>query len=214
MRGKVASHVTQHGQTVVYEHATQHLPGFRFNVGNPQSGDETWLVVERLHERKPPEVVDDILKPWLRIAASPTDEPELLSSIVGESLIAAGTHRSSKVPASKQKQQLPAVDPEQTVQLDLYDNAAHVLAAYEAYLAAEWTPWAKEERSRRRTISIYSELFTLKQKLEGGIVETQLEFVWGIGVAVWSAQGATLTYPILGQLADISIDPATAAIEV
>ena len=214
MRGKVASHVTQHGQTVVYEHAVQHLPGFQFNIGNAQSGDEVWLVVERLHERKPPEVVDALLKPWLRIAGGPTDEPELLLAVVGESLVAAGTHRSSKMPPSKQKQLLPAVDPEQTVQLELYDNVAHVRAAYEAYLEGEWTPWSTEERARRRTIGIYSELFTLKQKLEGGIVETQLEFVWGMGVAVWSTQGATLTYPILGQLVDISIDPVTAAIEV
>ncbi len=210
MRGKVASHVTQHGQTVVHEHAVQHLPGFQFNIGNAQNGDEVWLVVERLHERKPPEVVDALLKPWLRIAGGPTDEPELLLAVVGESLVAA----SSKVPPSRQKQLLPAVDPEQTVQLELYDNVTHVRAAYEAYLEAEWTPWSTEERARRRTIGIYSELFTLKQKLEGGIVETQLEFVWGMGVAVWSTQGATLTYPILGQLVDISIDPVTAAIEV
>lgn len=214
MRGKVISHISQHRQTAVYEYETQGLPGLRFNVLNSSTGDEIWLVVERLHERKPPQVVDDLLRPWLRLPVSPTDEPELLVSISGDLLIAAGTHRSTKVPPSKQKAELLAVDPEQTIELDSYENAARVRAAYEAYLEGEWTPWAREERARRRTIKIYSELFTLKQKLEGGIVETQLELVWGGGIAVWSTQGTTLTYPILGQLVDISIDPLTAAIQV
>jgi hypothetical protein len=63
-------------------------------------------------------------------------------------------------------------------------------------------------------IRIYAELFTLKQVLEGGIFETQLELVWGVGVAWWNYNGTGLDYPIITQLVEITIDPATAAIQV
>ncbi|MCH7580278.1 MAG: AAA family ATPase, partial [Chloroflexi bacterium] len=80
--------------------------------------------------------------------------------------------------------------------------------------ATAWEPWAKEERLRRQTIRIYSKLFTLKQQLEGGIVETQIELVWGIGVGIWKYDGRLVQYPVIGQLVEMSLDPETAEIEI
>ena len=52
-----------------------------------------------------------------------------------------------------------------------YEKAALVRAQFATYLATRWRPWAEEEKRRRRTIRLYSQLFTLKQQLEGSIVE-------------------------------------------
>jgi hypothetical protein len=59
-----------------------------------------------------------------------------------------------------------------------YDNAEQVRAQFTTYIETRWRSWAEEEKLRRKTIRLYSQLFTLKQQLEGSIVEAQFELVW------------------------------------
>ena len=54
----------------------------------------------------------------------------------------------------------------------------------------------------------------MKQQLEGGIVEAQIELVWGVGLGIWSNNGTTLSYPLLTQLSEVSLNSETAAIEI
>jgi len=152
----------------------QGLPGIRVNVNGAESEDEIWLAVKRLHEMKPPDITSTVLRPWLQMTQSPNEEPRLREATDGTNLIAAGTHCSSATPPEQGK---PTIDPEATVILSDYDNAEQVRAQFTTYIETRWRPWAEEEKLRRKTIRLYSQLFTLKQQLEGSIVEAQLELV-------------------------------------
>jgi hypothetical protein len=142
---------------------------------------------------------------------APTEEPRLREATDGASMIAAGTHCS---PASPPDQGKPVIAPEATVILSDYDRCALVKAQFAIYLDTKWRPWAEEEKLRRKTIRLYSQLFTLKQQLEGGIVEAQLELVWGVGLGIWNSNGAAVSYPLVGRLAEMSLNPVTAEVEI
>ena len=166
LRGKPAATVAAHGLFALYEHEIQGLPGIRINVNGPESEDEIWLAVERLHETRPPDVASAILRPWIQMTQGPTEEPRLREATDGASLVAAGTHCSSGKPPEQGK---PAIDPEATITFSDYEEAGLVRARFETYLATRWRPWAEEEKRRRRTIRLYSQLFTLKHQLEGSM---------------------------------------------
>ena len=209
LRGKPAATVTAHGVFALYEHEIRGLPGIRLNVESPESEDESWLAVERLHETKPPEVASAILRPWVQMTQAPTEEPQLREAADGASLIAAGTHCSSAKPPEQGK---PAIDPETTITLFDYDRRALVEAQFASYLDTKWHPWAEVEKLRRKTISLYSQLFTLKHQLEGSIVEAQLELVWGVGLGIWNSDGAIVSYPLVGRLVELSLNSETVEI--
>jgi DNA-directed RNA polymerase subunit L len=211
LRRKAAATVTEHGLLALYEHQMQGLPGIRVNVDGAESEDEIWLTVERLHETRPPEITSTVLGPWVQMTQSPNEEPRLREAIDGASLIAAGTHCSSTTPPQQGK---AVIDPEATVTLSDYDKAAQVRAQLATYLDTRWRSWAEEEKLRRSTIRLYSQLFTLKQQLEGGIVEAQLELVWGVGIGIWNSGGTTIGYPVLGRLVEMSLNPETAKVEI
>jgi len=211
LRGKPAATVAAHGLYALYEHEIQGLPGIRINVNGPESEDEIWLAVERLHETRPPDVASAVLRPWIQMTQAPTDEPRLREATDGASLIAAGTHCSSGKPPEQGK---PAIDPEATITFSDYEEAGLVRARFETYLATRWRPWAEEEKRRRRTIRLYSQLFTLKQQLEGSIVEAQLELVWGVGLGIWNSDGAIVSYPLIGRLVELSLNSETAEVEI
>ena len=197
-----------HGLFALYEHQIQGMPGIRLNINGAESEDEIWLSVERLHEMRPPEITSAVLRPWVRMTQSPNEEPRLWDAIDGASLIAAGTHYSSATPPEQGK---GLIDPEATVILSDYDRAAQVRTLFATYLDTKWHPWAKEEKLRRKTIRLYSQLFTLNQQIEGGIVEAQtrtrlgrrprhLEIRWrhgklSTGRACWSSSRSTPRQP-------------------
>ncbi len=211
LRSKPTASVTAHRFFALYEHQMQGLPGIRVNVNGAESDDEIWLAVKRLHETKPPDITNAVLRPWVQMTQSPNEEPRLREAINGASLIAAGTHRSSATPRERDK---PAIGPEATVILSDYDKAEQVRAQLATYLDTRWHPWAEEEKFRRKTIRLYSQLFTLKQQLEGSIVEAQLELIWGVGLGIWDSDGAVVSYPLIGQLVELSLNSETAEVEI
>ncbi len=173
LRGKPAASIAAHHLFSLYEHELQSLPGIRINCNGAESEDEVWLVVERLHETRPPDVPSLVLKPWLQMTQGPVEEPRLRETTDGASLIDAGTHSSVRQPVQGKL----AIAPEATVMLTDFPISALVKAQFANYLEGKWRPWAEEEKLRRRTIRLYSQLFTLKQQCEGAIVEAQLELV-------------------------------------
>jgi len=211
LRGKPAATVAAHGLFALYEHEIQGLPGTRLNVNGPESEDEIWLAVERLHEMRPPGIASPVLRPWVQMTQGPAEEPRLREATDGASLIAEGTHCSS---ASSPEQGKPVIAPDATVILSDYDRCALVKAQFATYLDTKWRPWAEEEKLRHKTIRLYSQLFTLKQQLEGSIVEAQLELFWGVGLGIWNSNGATVSYPLVGRLAELSLNPVTAEVEI
>lgn len=214
LRAKPFSTVSQHGQFAIYEHQFRSLPGIHFNRGDSESDDETWLVVDRLHERKPPEPDSAILHPWIVVSQSPSEEPRLSDSVDGKNLIAAGTHRSAHEPIRREDTSKPPIDANETVLLSGFSSEIEVRAQFESYVKTVWRPWASEEELRRKSIRLYAQLFTLKQQLEGGIVEAQLELVWGVGIGIWKSQGNNISYPLVTRLVELSLNLTTAQIEV
>jgi very-short-patch-repair endonuclease len=211
LRGKPAATVATHGLFALYEHELQGLPGVRINVNGADTEDEIWLTVERLHETRPPDIASAALRPWIQLTRTPMEEPRLREVVDGAALIDAGTHCSSLESPVKGKL---AVDPKKTITLSQYEDAALVRAQFTTFLTTKWRSWAEEEKRRRRTISLYSRLFTLKHELEGNIVEAPLEFVWGVGLGIWNSNGAVVSYPLIGQLVEIALNPATAEVEI
>lgn len=215
LRGKPVSAIAQHKMFSVFEHEIQGLPGIRLNRMDQETEDEVWLTVERLRETEPPEVKSALLRPWVQVGHDPTEEPKLAESTSGASLIAAGTHRAANTqPANLEAANKPAIDARATVRLADYDQARQVQAQFESYVKSAWQPWANEEKPRRRTIRLYTDLFTLKQQLEGAIVDTQVELVWGAGVGIWQHGGVEVRYPLVSRLVELSLNPATSEIEI
>jgi hypothetical protein len=94
----------------------------------------------------------------------PTEEPQLLERTDGAALIAAGTHCSSgNVPDDGK----PVIDPEATIEFSGYEQAGLVHASFKTHLT-KWRLWADGEKRRRKTIRLYSELFTLNDGVGQG----------------------------------------------
>jgi very-short-patch-repair endonuclease len=214
LRAKPTSTIAQHGQFSIYEHQFRELPGVHLNTGDAESGDEIWLIVERLHEQKPPEIASNILRPWVVLSPSPTEEPKLRESIGGSDLITAGTHRSNKGTASQEDAEKPPIAPDVSVTLGDIPFEAEIRSLFDSYLKIKWRPWSAQESLRRKSIRLYAQLFTLKQQLEGSIVEAQLELAWGVGVGIWKTESETVSYPLITRLAEIALNPFNSQIEV
>jgi len=215
LKTKPAEQVSQHKGFSLYEHQVQGIPGVHLNLGSEDDADEIWLSVDRLHETNPPEIKSQIILPWIEISIGPEIEPKLKESTDGASLIEAGTHYSTaKQYLTKEERELPGIHPRQIIQLADYEKKAYVKSQFQNYVTSRWQPWAEEEKKRKQTIKLYAQLFTLKQQLEGGLIEAQLELVWGIGVGIWSINGSTLSYPLLTQLSELSLNSKNAAIEI
>jgi very-short-patch-repair endonuclease len=187
-----------------HEHSLQGLPGLHFNVGGEE--EEIWLAVERLHESPAPAPKQPLLALWLDVFNNPAKEPSLKSAIEFAKLLDGGF-------AELEEGHEP-VDVKRLVLLQDFDRVAEVEAQLKAYMATQWTPWATEEKKRRRTIQLYGRLFTLKQQLEGSIIDAQIEIAMGVGMAVWMMAGVRVCYPLVTRLTDIQVNETTMAIEI
>ena len=213
LRSAPVTTVSQHGVFSLYEEQLRGLPGITLN--STSDTDEIWLGVERRRETKPPEIRDPLLQPWIHMTQGPTEEPLLKEATDGGSLIASGSHRSSlKTHLTKDEDRKPAIDPRKTLLLEEHAEKAAVRGAFEMYVESSWKPWAETEKLNRRSIKLYSQLFTLKQQLEGVIVDAQLELVWGIGLGIWHCDGTVVSYPLLTRLVELTLNPDTATVEI
>jgi hypothetical protein len=211
LRTKPVATVAKHGLFSLYEHQMQGLPGVRVNINAAEGDDEIWLVIKRLHETKPPDIASTFLRPWVLITASPDEGPGLREAIDGATLIAAGTHCPF---AGPQEQGKPAIDPAAIVILSGFEKAEQVRAELATYLDTRWRAWADEEKLRRKTIRLYAQLFTLKQQLDGDMIQAPLELVWGVGMGIWNFQGTSVGYPVIGRLVEMSLNAETSELEV
>lgn len=173
---------------VAYQHELKGLPELRLNL--QAEGDDVWLRVPRLQEISPPEF-DQQLRPWVTLPKSPEKSPELKSEII----TSEGKHESVRA---------------------LLKDHPEVQEAFDWYVAYLWSPWANAERLRRKTISLYNQLFSLQQAIASEGAETPLELAWGIGYAVWKKEGfgTALKYPLLVQACEVSLNEKTFDLEV
>jgi very-short-patch-repair endonuclease/Cdc6-like AAA superfamily ATPase len=198
--------VIRHNVFTEYEHSISELPGIHLNVDSELDADEVWLVVDRLQEMPVPHPESSGLKVWLDITNNPSKEPTLLSHIEIEKLLEIG--------AIALPEESSTFDPKQMIALDSFQDKENIEDQFKAYTVNIWEPWAIEEKRRRRTISLYAKLFRLKQQLEGDIIDTQLEFAWGIGLSIWKMNGINVSYPLITKLVELSLNEASMAIEI
>jgi very-short-patch-repair endonuclease len=202
LKGNPVSEASRH-EFCEYEHNLQGLPGLHFNAGED---DEIWLVVDRLRETSAPAANNAILALWLEVSNNPVKEPTLKAAVEFSKLLDAGL--------VELKEGHDPVDLKRLVILDDFEYASEVESYLKAYVAFQWTPWATEEKKRRRNIQLYGKLFTLKQQLEGSINDAQMEVAWGVGMAVWNMGGNKVCYPLISRLVDISVNEKSMAIEL
>jgi hypothetical protein len=196
--------VVKHGLFNRFEHELLSSPGVHINIA--EDDDELWLRIERLAETHPPEPQDQQLVPWLDISRK-TEAAPILKRAVDLSKIY--TENVVKNEETDNVQEQPKL-----MLLSEYEYRDTIERLFHDYLQNQWNIWAEEEKKRRRTIKLYSELFTLKQQLEGSIVDTQIELVWGIGLGVWKTNEFNIRYPLITQSAEVSLNPKDMAIEI
>ncbi len=195
-----------------HENGVAKLPGVHFNVSSEDSGDEIWLVVNRLHEQKPPDVTSVLLQAWIELTNNPSKEPLLKTHIEIQKLVELGL---IPLPESYNKNSVSEpFDSKDIIFFDAYELSDDVETQLDIYIKNRWLPWSIEEKVRRESISLYKALFTLKQQLEGSIIESQLELVWGTGIVVWKMGDISVSYPLVTRLVEISFNEMTMDIEI
>lgn len=206
MRSNPVGDVAKHGIFHEFEQSMLGLPGIYLDGSSPLSMD-IWLTIKRLQESRAPKPESILLETWLEISNHPGKEPSLRTHIEAQSLADIGA-----LPATPHDK--AGATSEKLVALDTFLQHNVVENHFKTYLENTWKPWAEEEKRRRKTISLYAKLFTLKQQLEGGIVDSQLELVWGTGLAIWDMGGTRVSYPLITQLVELSLNKLTMAIEI
>src|SRR6218665_325921 len=171
------------------EATLREIPGLEFNQA--ENGDDIWLRVPRLREVHPPPPEEE-LEPWMILSKSPIKEPELRDIV--------------NTPAKKDTEGV-------TLKLEEHPQ---IKEQFDRYVEQLWTPWSIVERERRKTIAVYSKLFSLQQDMATEGAETPIELVWGIGHATWKPEGKgkTIKYPLIAQLCDLTLNDHTYALEV
>jgi superfamily I DNA and/or RNA helicase len=198
--------VGRHGIFHRFEHDLISLPGIHLNPREAE--DELWLRIERLAETQPPEPKDPSLTIWLDVSKKPETEPLLKNAVLLEPTAETGSSYSidEETTSAPLQQKLTL--------LSEYEHKEHIEILFQAYLTNQWSIWATEEKQRRRTIKLYAELFTVKQQLEGSIIDTQIELIWGMGLGIWKINEVSIRYPLITQSAEISLNQRDMSIEI
>lgn len=204
LRAKLVSDVKQHNIFHEYERDIANLPGLDFN--GIDDNKDVWLAIQRLQESPAPYPASNLLRIWIDVTNNPANVPELRTHVTAKTLLEIGAIAALETEVN--------FDPEQLISIDTYEQKSTVEDELKSYIENIWKPWALEEKRRRRSISLYAKLFTLKQQLEGGIVDNQVELTWGAGIAVWNLSGTQLTYPLLTQQVELLLNETTMAIEI
>ncbi len=205
LRATPARSVAQHKQFYRFEEKVRALPGIHFNelVDEP---DEVWLRLDRLHESAPPVPESRLLSLWIDLSNSPLVEPKLHTSVERSRLVEVGALPGE---LSAQDQSQPSF-----VALDEYPEKEVLQRHFQSYMEVVWKRWSGEEAERRKSIELYGELFRLSLQMQGNLVDSQLELVWGFGVSTWRLDSGAITYPVLSQPAEISLNEKDMSIEI
>ncbi|MCC6825475.1 MAG: AAA family ATPase [Acidobacteria bacterium] len=197
--------VESYGTFHAYEDELTCLPGITLNLSNTNATDdetdEVWLTISRLRETPPPEVSSPMLKVWIDLRNDPAKRPTLRPHVPARDIAFS-------------KDGAPSNDSTEETYLESLPSKKELKQVFEEYVAGPWSKWAGHEKTVRQTIKIYGDLFTLKQQLEGGIIDAPLELVWGIGVAVWRIGDNSIRLPLITKGVELSLNERSMAIEI
>lgn len=207
--------INQHKDFSYQEDRIIGLPGVSVHWSDGNGDDEVWMRVKRLHETPAPIPADPHLAAWLDLSNSASKEPTLKPSVSEQQLVALGLLEAEPLTDSATSTLEWALMSLEDYEADLaYDAHLSLKVMLKTYLCTQWRPWADKEKAVQKNIAFYSELFLLSQKLQGNLVDTSLELVWGLGVALQKREGVTVTYPLLTQTVELSLDDKTMALEI
>ena len=182
------------------------LPGVDFDI--KVEGDHIWLQVLRLDAKSAPKIFEEALRSFLTVDDDPSGQPPRLNET-------ALKHQRVVDGKTMGEQQAAAAD------ADRRARATQVLGQY----TQMWHAWAEGEKPRRKTISLYGDLFALKGRLEAEETAKPSELVWGMGIASWRIAGRVteggagavtvdFQYPLLTQVVEIELDSQTHTLSV
>ncbi|WP_303309569.1 AAA domain-containing protein [Hymenobacter sp. BT730] len=209
LRSAPAADVTRQPYFHALEAQLSGLPGVELNLAanSPEAEEEVWLRIERLRERPAPPILEEPLATLIDFTNDPGSRPELRRALPASTL-----RRLGLLPEAAPQQ--PAYDPLAPIETSTLAQLPSLAVALEQYIRQQWQPWALEENQRRRTMAWYSRLYTLKQQLDGGLTDSPLELVWGVGVAVWQLNGTAVCHPLLTRLVELTLHPQSMALEI
>jgi len=215
-RTRAVVNVADYGSFTLFDRQARELDGLRLNIAPADGSDEIWLTVTPAASPEvPPGPESPWLAPWLGVGPAMLAPPGLANEVPGAALIAAGTHRDPSHPVENLTNAVdPVADPRAAVRFSDYPFRAEVEKQHALYLDSAWQPWAERERRRRRLSQLHSRLFTLQQQLAGTLTESEIELVWGMGLAVREQADARLAYPLVTRPVDVRFDPQSRSIEV
>jgi very-short-patch-repair endonuclease len=178
------------------------LPGVEFDIRI--AGDHVWMRIPRL-AAEPPPPPQPAHKPLLRFSPDPNGVPPVIDEAA----------------LSRQVTQLVQLAKARNEPIEVAEIEAQAKTAADEALSAYsplWTRWATGERPRRRTITLYGDLFTLLHQMEAEQTSKPQELIWGLGISSWQLKTekgiVEFEYPLLTQAMELSIDDRTMAIEI
>jgi len=166
--------ITKSGTPRLFPKDLASLPGVSFDI--QEEGDHVWLKIDRLEEVPPPTIGTGPYASCVSIDKNPHGTPPRLNEEVIQTLLKG-------VVGTGQAEDLEAFETQ------LRSEAEAAVAMYTGL----WLEWAAAEKPRRKTISIYGDLFALQHQLHTEQTAKPVEFVWGLGIAAWrlSLDGTT-----------------------
>ncbi|MBN2479716.1 MAG: AAA family ATPase [Parachlamydiales bacterium] len=194
LRSKTACNIEKNSIFYKLEHNITKLPGIYINETNDDS-EHIWLRIKRLTAQSPPIPESSLLKVWLKNSDNPQKLPELHESIPFTEL----SKHNDLIKNDLEKET-------SIILLDSFKEKNNIKKLYQNYLIQIWKPWAEKEKLCRQTISLYSKLFSLKQQLEDGAIDSQIELVWGHGMAIWKMNNLNIKYPLITQNVELILD--------
>lgn len=208
LRSAPAADVTRQPHFHALEAQLSGLPGVALNLSaHSAEEEEVWLHIERLRERPAPPILEEPLATLIDFTNDPGSRPELRRTLPASTLLRLGL-----LPETASQQ--PEYDPLAPIETSTLPQLPGIAVALEQYIRQQWQQWALEENQRRRTMAWYSRLYALKQQLDGGLTDSPLELVWGVGMAVWQLNGTSVCHPLLTRLVELTLHPQSMALEI
>ncbi len=174
------------------------LPGVEFDI--KVEGDYIWLRIARLEGNNPPKPKES-QHGLFHISCDPFGP----APTINEAVMLQQISNETKDKAKSERGYIET-------KIRYYAKAA-----LKEYIGI-WKSWAEGEKPRRKTISLYGDLFALKHQMEAEETTKPTELVWGVGVSTWQLPFKGINfpyiYPLLTQAVEIFLDEKNMALEV
>lgn len=179
--------------------------------------DGSWVRFARLREIPAPPA-DPMFEDWIskptvsRIFEKPLLAESLLIKISIETasdLVEAGLAETDDVMRQLGDELADHVDV-----LLRRSNLPEFTDTFCTYVEGPWAEWAAKEQPRRRSIAIYSKLYTVQQRMIALGDDVPEECVFGVGMTRWLHPLERINVPLIEAAVELALDPEDGSIIV